>query len=45
MSMASTYNQHPRPAEVLLDGDRAVLIRPRESIADLIGPETVVADA
>lgn len=40
MSMASTYNQHPRPAEVLIDEGAARLIRPRESAADLIRPET-----
>ena len=28
--LASNYNTRPRPAEVLIDGDRAELIRPRE---------------
>lgn len=34
MSMASNYNSRGRAAEVLVDGDRAVLIRARETIAD-----------
>ena len=33
--MASNYNQTPRPAVVLLDDDRARVIRERESLADL----------
>jgi diaminopimelate decarboxylase len=33
--MTSHYNGRPRPAEVLVDGDRAVLIREREKIEDL----------
>lgn len=36
MSMSSNYNDQPRPAEVLVDGDAATLIRPRETIADLV---------
>lgn len=39
MSMASTYNDHPRPAEVLVDGDRATVIREREPLAALLEPE------
>ena len=34
MSMASNYNTRGRAAEVLVDGDRALLIRERESAAD-----------
>jgi diaminopimelate decarboxylase len=34
MSMASNYNTRGRAAEVLVDGDRAWLIRERESAAD-----------
>ncbi|MFZ2960434.1 MAG: diaminopimelate decarboxylase [Candidatus Ozemobacteraceae bacterium] len=34
-SMANTYNGMPRPAEVLVDGDRITLIRRRETIDDL----------
>ena len=36
MSMASTYNSRPRPAEVLVGGDGSVhLIRERETLEDL----------
>lgn len=38
-SMSSTYNQRPRPAEVLVDGDRATLVRRRETIDDLVAAE------
>jgi diaminopimelate decarboxylase len=34
-SMASNYNSRPRPAEVLVDGDRFAIITERESDADL----------
>jgi diaminopimelate decarboxylase len=36
MSLASNYNTRPRPAEVLVDGKKAKLIRKRESVADLL---------
>lgn len=39
MSMASSYNSHPLPAEVLVAGDDATLIRPRESVMALMAPE------
>lgn len=39
MSLASNYNSRPRPAEVLVEGKRARLIRRRESIEDLLRPE------
>ena len=38
-SMASTYNARPRPAEVLVEGDRARLIRRREDYDDLVRGE------
>ncbi len=38
-SMASTYNQRPRPAEVLVEGERARLIRAREDYDDLLDGE------
>lgn len=41
MSMASQYNSRPRPAEVLVQGDSARLIRRRETFEDLIAPELV----
>jgi diaminopimelate decarboxylase len=40
MSLSSNYNSRPRPAEVLVKGKRARLIRRRETIRDLLGPET-----
>jgi diaminopimelate decarboxylase len=40
MSMASRYNAQPLPAEVLVDGDAAMLARRRESVADLVAHET-----
>lgn len=39
MSMASQYNSRPRAAEVLISGDRATLVRRRETYADLIAAE------
>jgi diaminopimelate decarboxylase len=36
MSLASNYNARPRPAEVLVQGKRARLIRRRETIRDLV---------
>lgn len=39
MAMASNYNSRPRAAEVLVDGDRATLIRRRESPDDLFALE------
>ncbi|MGL4544103.1 MAG: diaminopimelate decarboxylase [Plesiomonas sp.] len=34
-SMSSNYNSRVRPAEVLVDGDKAYLIREREQLSDL----------
>jgi diaminopimelate decarboxylase len=39
MVQSSHYNTRPRPAEVLLHGKKAKLIRRRETIADLLAPE------
>jgi diaminopimelate decarboxylase len=39
MSLASSYNSRPRPAEVLVDGKSVKLIRRRETIADLLRAE------
>ncbi len=41
MAMASRYNSHPLPAEVLVDGCTHRLIRNRESYEDLIARERV----
>jgi diaminopimelate decarboxylase len=40
MSLSSNYNTRPRPAEVLVEGKRARLIRRRETIQDLTRQET-----
>jgi len=42
-SMASNYNSRPRPAEVMVSGDRWVVVREREHYADLIKGELVPA--
>jgi diaminopimelate decarboxylase len=39
MAESSNYNTRPRPAEVLVEGDKARLIRRRETMADLFSPE------
>jgi diaminopimelate decarboxylase len=39
MTMTSTYNDQPRPAEVLVDGGAARLVRRRETVADLLAQE------
>ncbi|MCX8122995.1 MAG: diaminopimelate decarboxylase [Spirochaetes bacterium] len=41
MSMASRYNSHPLPAEVLVEGNTYRLIRKRETYEDLISLERV----
>lgn len=33
--MSSNYNSRPRPAEVMVDGDKATLVREREQVTDL----------
>lgn len=40
MAMASRYNSHPLPAEVLVEGDRYRLIRSRETYEDMIARES-----
>ncbi len=39
--MSSNYNSRPRPPEVLVDGDRYVVVRRRETIEELWGPESM----
>ena len=39
MSMATQYNSRPRPAEILVHGNKIQLIRRRENWNDLIAPE------
>jgi diaminopimelate decarboxylase len=41
MVQTSNYNSRPRPAEVLLHGLAATLIRRRETMADLLAPELI----
>jgi diaminopimelate decarboxylase len=39
MSLSSNYNSRPRPAEVLVEGKKARIVRRRETMKDLLGPE------
>jgi diaminopimelate decarboxylase len=45
MSLASNYNARPRAAEVMVEGKSARLIRRRETMQDLLGPEQVAGQA
>jgi diaminopimelate decarboxylase len=38
-AMASNYNSRPLPAEILVNGDRASLIRRRQTMEDLVREE------
>jgi diaminopimelate decarboxylase len=40
-TMASNYNSHPKPPEILVDGDQYYVIRRRETLEDLINGETI----
>jgi diaminopimelate decarboxylase len=40
-AMSSNYNNRPRAAEVLVDGDKFTVIRRRETYEDLIAPELI----
>ena len=42
-TMASNYNSHPKPPEVLVDGDQYYVVRKRESFDDLINGEVIPA--
>ena len=42
MAMASNYNSRGRPAEVLVDGDKTHLIRPRETVEQLYASERLL---
>ncbi len=39
MALASNYNTRPRPAEILVEGKSAKIIRKRETVADLMAAE------
>ncbi len=41
MAQSSNYNSRLRPAEVLVEGAKARLIRRRETVADLLTPEMI----
>jgi diaminopimelate decarboxylase len=40
-TMASNYNSHPKPPEILVDGDKYYVIRARENFDDLIRGEVI----
>ena len=42
MSMSSNYNSRPRAAEVIVDGQEAHLVRPRETIESLYSSERLL---
>jgi diaminopimelate decarboxylase len=42
MSMASRYNSHPLPAELMVDGTSARVVRRRETVDDLMAHEDPV---
>ncbi len=44
-SMSSNYNTRPRAAEVMVDGDRFHIIRRRETIDDLMSPESLLPES
>jgi diaminopimelate decarboxylase len=41
-AMSSNYNTRARAAEVMVDGDKAYLVRPREITRELFATETVL---
>lgn len=43
-AMASNYNSRPRPAEVLVDGDRYAVVTQREAYTDMIRQERAIPD-
>lgn len=43
--MSSTYNQRPRPPEILVEGDKYFVARPRETQDDLLRGEVVEPEA
>lgn len=40
--MASNYNARPRPAEVVVDGDRLHVVRRRETFEDMVSMESLI---
>jgi len=43
-SMSSNYNSRPRPAELLVDGDKVQVVRRRESVDDLFQQESLLPE-
>ncbi len=41
-AMSSNYNTRPRAAEVMVDGNRFHVVRRRETVAELMAPESVL---
>ena len=42
MAMSSNYNSRPRAAEVMVDGKKTHLVRPRESVEELFARESLL---
>ena len=42
--MSSNYNTRPRAAEVMVDGEKAYVVRAREEVRQLFAGETVLPD-
>ncbi|MEX0615631.1 MAG: diaminopimelate decarboxylase, partial [Methylophaga sp.] len=43
-TMSSNYNSRPRAAEIMVDGDKAIVVRERESIESLYHGEHLLQD-
>jgi diaminopimelate decarboxylase len=43
-AMASNYNSRNKPAEIMVDGEQAHLIRRRETIAEQLNAESIIGD-
>jgi diaminopimelate decarboxylase len=41
-TMASNYNTRPMPAEILVDGDQAHVVRERQTLDDVLKGEHVI---
>ena len=41
-TMASNYNTRPLAAEILVDGDKAHVVRERQTLEDVIRGESIV---
>ena len=43
-TMSSNYNSRPRAAEIMVDGDKAIVVRERETIESLYQGEHLLQD-